>query len=363
MNILILTSHLNIGGIPRYVINLAKFLKRKGDNVYVGSRGGFWEEVLLKEGLELLRLPLNTKSILSPKIIRAFSLIGEFLRTHKIDIIHANTRVTQFLAYLVYKKKKIPYISTFHGCYRPHIFRRLFKFEGLKAIAISNYVGRHLVEKLKIDKGKIRLIYNGIDIKDYQDKDVECWVNKLKEKIKGYPLLGVVSRLTPEKNIASLIRMMPLLLEEFPQAKLVILGEGRQELYLRKLVKELNLDKRVFFLKKIPSLAVFRILDIFVSLSRGEPFGLSVIEAQLAGLVSIVCNSGAFPEIVEDKFNGIILEKESPQALIEAINLVLKNPKFREELIRNAQRKIIELFSIEIMGKNTYNLYKEVLSK
>ncbi|HEC70006.1 MAG TPA: glycosyltransferase family 1 protein [Candidatus Omnitrophica bacterium] len=364
MNILILTSHLNIGGIPRYVINLAKYLKRRGERVLVGASPGVWQSKLIQESIEVISLPLNTKSILSFKIRESFKILNKFLEAEKIDIIHANTRVTQFLGFRLFKARKVPYISAFHGCYRPHIFRRLLKCEGVKTIAVSNYVKEHLIKKLKIAEEKIRVIYNGIEIiKGYQDEDTERRINRLKEKIKAYPLLGTVSRLTPEKNIASLIKMMPFILKKFPLAKLVILGRGRQEPDLKELVKKLALGEKVLFFKNIGPLVLFKILDVFISLSKGEPFGFSVVEAQSAGVVTLVSNSGAFPEIIEDKSTGIILKEGTPQEVVEALKLVLENPQFKQRLIENAQRKINDFFTIEIMGKNTYNLYKEVLEE
>ena len=125
MNILIVTSHLNKGGIPKYVLSLAKGLSRK-NRVIVASWGGEWMPKLAKYGCEFVRIPLNTKSVLSPKICESFSLLKPFLQDVNVDVVHANTRVSQFLAFLIWKFLKVPYVATFHGYYRPHIFRKIF---------------------------------------------------------------------------------------------------------------------------------------------------------------------------------------------------------------------------------------------
>ena len=102
MNILIITTHLNIGGISRYVINLAKGLARGSDTVFVASSGGQWQKELSIDNITHLKIPINTKSILSFKVLKSFFILSEFLKEQKIDIIHANTRVTQSLG----KKKR-----------------------------------------------------------------------------------------------------------------------------------------------------------------------------------------------------------------------------------------------------------------
>ena len=194
MNILILTTHLNIGGIPRYAINLAKALADRGDNVFVASSGGKWQDELDERNITHLRIPIKTKSILSPKIVKSFSYLCDYLDNNRIDIIHANTRVTQALAYLLYKARRIPYVSTFHGCYRPHIFRRLFKFQGLASIAVSGFVKNHLIRRLGIGQKDIRVVYNGMDIVEHLNDQKFSEVESIKKTIAGSPLIGTISR-------------------------------------------------------------------------------------------------------------------------------------------------------------------------
>ncbi len=361
MRILLLTTHLNVGGIPRYVINLAKFLARK-NFVIVATSGGEWEKKLVGvSNTVVLNLPIATKSILSPKIAKSFHILSRFLKKRKVDIIHANTRVTQSLAHRLWATRKIPYVSTFHGCYRPHLFRRLFPFAGLRTIAVSNYVKDHLIRNLKIDPKKVRVIYNGIDINSFSQID-----NSIKEEVlpvgfNGYPVIGMISRLAPEKNISLLIQTMPLILKKYPKAVTLILGEGKEEAKLKEMSKNLGVDNRVVFLKKLSSLVVLRNLDIFLSLSEGEPFGFSVVEAQYVGIPVIVTNSGALKEIVENRVTGVVLKRSDSKEILEAIELLLEDNDLRRRMVANAKKRVEERFSLERMGESTYQVYEEVL--
>jgi len=248
MRILLLTTHLNVGGIPRYVINLAKFLARK-NFVVVATSGGEWEKEL---------------------------------------------------------------------------------------VGVSNTV----VQRSDSIKEKVLPI-----------------------SFSGYPVIGMISRLAPEKNISFFIQSMPLILKKYPEAVALILGEGREELRLKEIKKKLGLDGRVFFLKKLPSLVVLRNLDIFLSLTEGEPFGFSVVEAQYMGTPVVVANSGALKEIVEDRVTGIILKTTTPRDILEAIDLLLKDNDLRRRIVANAKKMVEERFSLEKMGKSTSQVYEEVLSQ
>ncbi len=137
MNILILSTHLNPGGISRYILNLAKGLTQRAHRVWCASSCGTW---LNKLDTHYRYIPMRTKSILSPKIFFSLLLIIPFIKKNKIEVVHANTRVSQCLAHLIYRFLGIPYVSTFHGFYQPSFFRRALKLAGIKTIAVSQAV-------------------------------------------------------------------------------------------------------------------------------------------------------------------------------------------------------------------------------
>jgi glycosyltransferase involved in cell wall biosynthesis len=363
MKVLLLTSHLDLGGIPRYVINLAKSLKSLGERVWVASAGGSWQEELRANGIEHLCLPIRTKSIVSPKVLSSFSVVDRFLKTQPVDIIHASTRVTQALGCLIYKRRGIPYVSTFHGCYRPHLVRRLFSFEGLRTIAVSNFVKTHAVERLKLDQDRVSVVYNGMDIAACLKKAQGCEFASIKNSLKVSPLIGTVSRLTPEKNVDALVAAMPRLIQRFPDIRLVILGEGRSEAGLKQKVEGLGLKERVIFLKGIHPCSFLQDLDVFISLSKGEPFGFSVIEAQLLKVPVIALASGAHCETVQNGLSGILVENTSPQVLSQALRSVLENGHLRQSLIDAAVKNVEQRFSSLTMAEGTRLVYQEAIKR
>ena len=103
MRILLLTTHLNIGGISTYTVSLAKALKSKGNEVFVVSNGGMLVPELTRSGISHIKLGILTKSELSLKVFWAISEISRIVRRLGIDIMHSQTRITQVIGFFVSK--------------------------------------------------------------------------------------------------------------------------------------------------------------------------------------------------------------------------------------------------------------------
>ena len=105
MNILLISTHLNIGGIPVYIVSLAGQLKKRGHKVMVATSGGSLTSQLRLKNIQHYKLNLNTKSELSPKLALAILQLLPLIKLKKIDIIHAHTRVSQVVAFWLSKLK------------------------------------------------------------------------------------------------------------------------------------------------------------------------------------------------------------------------------------------------------------------
>lgn len=361
MNILLVCPHLKIGGVPRYVINLAKGLKTNGNNVVVATFGGVWEAELIENDIEILKIPLNTKSILSFKILRSAVIINDYLKNNKIDIIHANTRVAQFLTFIVKSfHRRIKTVSTYHGYYKAHFFRRLFKFEGDSVISISNEIKRHINADLNICSDKISVVYNGIDISNYT---VDSTKDELRNKYKidGKPILGIVARLVEEKNHRFLIRSFKLFADNNQNAKLVVFGKGRMKEKLQSLVNELDLCAKVFFIDEGEVKEIFKTFDIAILPSTHEGFGFTIIEAQAIDIPVIGSPIGGIKEVINDNETGILFNKFDESLLCDKITELINNPDKMSDLVRNAKDRLKSTFSLTKMTKDTEKVYSKLL--
>ncbi|MBI4550080.1 MAG: glycosyltransferase family 4 protein [Candidatus Omnitrophica bacterium] len=359
MRILMLTNHLNPGGITRYVYNLAEGLSAQGHRVTVASSGGSWESRLIEAGVNCLSLPLDAKSMIAPKLLLAWAGLIRHLGRHPADVVHANTRTTQFLAHLLWVFRKIPYVSTFHGFYRPHFLRRRFPCEGLRAIAISRSVSAFMTRDLGIAEDRIRVVHHGVNPGEFErGEPVESARRRL--GIQGHPVIGMVSRFAPEKNHAVVFEAFALLLKEFPDACLVLLGSGRLRDLFEQRALETGIRSRVAFLKDMKSAEIFPCLDIYVQPSLEEGFGIAVLEAFFWGIPVVVSPAGGLAEIVEDGRTGLVLkDARDGRELSALLARLASDPALAKKLAEEARRNAAEKFTLERSLRETVRVYEE----
>lgn len=365
MRILLLTSHLNIGGIGVYTVTLANNLLKRGHIVYLASSGGTLD-VELSSDIKRIRVPLNTKSAISPKVFLAVFKLRKFIRDENIQVLHAQTRVAQFAAHLVSWLTSIPYVVTWHGFYRPHFFRRVFPCWGERTIAISRTVFHHLVDVFRRDENRVRLIFNGIDTSkfnnDYSEEEKEAI--KRKYGLGKGPIIGIISRLAPEKGHIYLIEGVKELLAKIPDAKLLIVGNGRLEIELKKKVHQFGIDNAVhFFNETLNTKEFLGIMDIFTRPSIEEGFGLGVVEAMLMGLPIVSTDVGGFKSVLNHGRVGILVPPKDSMALKDAFVRILTDSVLAKKFGETAREYAFENFSADRMAQQVEGVYEEVLNE
>jgi len=175
----------------------------------------------------------------------------------------------------------------------PFLVKILFN-RAKKIIVVSKGLEKELIKDFKIKEEKIKVIYNSIDIekiKKLSEEPLEAEYQNIFE----YPVIINIGSLIGQKGQWHLIRAFKEAKKRIKDLKLVILGIGELESYLRGLVKNLNLEEDVYFLgwQENP----FKFLaksKVFVLSSLWEGFGISILEAMACGLpvISSDCESG-----------------------------------------------------------------------
>jgi len=357
MRILLICTHLKAGGISRYVLTLAKGLKKNGHCVWVSCAPyGKWLIKLKEEGIGYKSIPIKTKSILSIKIWISFFILSRFVKKEKIDIIHSNSRVTQLLGFLLYKFTKTPYVNTFHGFYRKSFIRKQLKFAGLRTIAISENVKTHLSQDLRIPEDKIRVVYNGVCREEFS-------VRKKTKTDYGFKkddfVIGILGRISEEKGQFLGVEAFKLLSYDHDNVYLAISGRGRLEEELKTFIKLTDLENKTK-LFDMEAKDFLDIPDILIVPSRREGFGYVIIEAFLKEVPVIGFNGGAIPEIIRDKENGLLFNKYDAFYLKQAIEKLMFDRPLYQKIVKNAKEDA-QAFSMENMALKIEKAYSEVL--
>jgi len=364
VNILYLTNHLNIGGITSYALTLASGMKKRGHNVYIASSSGELLFRFIAEGIVYIPIPIKTKSEVSYKVlISKFKLI-KIIKEKNIDIIHANTRVTQVLSFLIQRSCLMPYVWTCHGFFKKRFFRKIFPCWGNKVIAISESVKEHLIKDFKVNEPDIRVIHNGIDVNKFREQRAEDREQRKKDLgLEDGPVVGIVARLSEEKGHVYLIKAMQKVIAKIPKAQLLIVGEGRMEGKLVNLAKALGLEKSVFFLPSVmDTQEVLSVMDLFVLPSLKEGLGLALMEAMACGLCVIGSDVGGIKSLIQDGYSGLLVRPADSRDLSRVILELMQNPDKAKFLGANARIFINQNFLQEKMISETEKVYLECLS-
>ncbi|MBU4305255.1 MAG: glycosyltransferase family 4 protein [Candidatus Omnitrophica bacterium] len=356
MKVLLLTTHLDYGGISSYTVSLADALAKRNHAVVCASSGGDLVGQLEKNGISPVYIPIKTKSELNPAILFSAAKLTHFVKKEKIDIIHAQTRVTQVLAQYLNNATRVPFVSTCHGFFRQNIGRQLFPCWGKKVIAISDAVKKHLMIDFYLPENKIALIPNGIDFSRFRISPKRYDVNYADRTV------GIIARLSTVKGHKYLIEAMSQALKEFSDARLFIFGQGKIKYELIGLAEKLNIQDKVYFLPSVANPAeVLQEIDIFVMPSLQEGLGLSILEANACGIPVIASNVGGIPTIVKHDVTGLLVPPKEPSALAAAIMKVMENKELAMRLGKRAREEVEQRFSIPVMTEKVESVYKEVL--
>lgn len=364
VNILLMTNHLNVGGITTYLFALSRQYRNRGHQVVLVSAGGVREEEFVKLGVVHVRAPLRVKSEVHPATIAAVPRLLKLIRDSKIDVIHSHTRVTQVLGRVLSALSGVPYVSTCHGFYKTRVFRKIFPCWGRAVAAISPAVKDHLLADFHVKPQDVFLIGNGIDIESFACVDDQRR-RQARERfaITRSPVIGIVARLADTKGHDVLLKAMPMILEKFPDALLFIAGEGKMKAKLQQLTAELGIEDHVRFANVFnPSGEILSLFDVFAMPSTDEGFGLSGMEAQAAGLPVVASNVGGIPSFVLHEQTGLLVPPHDPAALARAILRFLTDQAEAQTIGRQAREFIEQKFSSEIMAQNTLGMYEHVMA-
>lgn len=359
MNVLFLTTHLNAGGITSYLLTLAKGMRERGVEIHLASGGGRMEEGFSSLGVRLLSLDILTKSELDYRIYKALPQMRRYIQQHNIHVLHAQTRITQVMGHLLKGMTGRSYLATCHGFFKQRLSRRLFPCWGDAVIAISGAVYHHLLRDFHVDARRVVLIKSGIDMGAYAPAGEET-KRQLRRKynLGEGPVIGNIARLSDVKGHDVLIAAMPEVVSRIPSAKLLIAGEGKMEKTLKGMVHTLKMNGHVLLVPVVSRTAeILPALDIFVMPSRQEGLGLSIMEAQAAGLPVIASNVGGIPDLIEPGKTGILVETENPSALAGAIIGLWTNKDRLREMGEAGRESARRHYSADRMVEETLNLY------
>jgi glycosyltransferase involved in cell wall biosynthesis len=155
---------------------------------------------------------------------------------------------------------------------------------------------------------------------------------------------------------------MPEVIKNFPNAKLLIIGQGKTQDALIKETRDLGLGERIRFIPEAKNTnEVLAAMDIFVMPSLQEGLGLALMEAMAQGVAVVGSAVGGIKTLIQDKVNGLLVAPADAPALAQAIITLLGDSRLRRNLGEQAREFIITNFSKEEMVDKTEIVYQQSL--
>jgi glycosyltransferase involved in cell wall biosynthesis len=230
------------------------------------------------------------------------------------------------------------------------LIRKLYK-KCAEIIAVSQGVKNDLVTNFNISEKNIFVIYNPFDIdkiKEAADKPLDHpWFGNSR-----YKVIISVGRLEEQKNYTMLIRSFQRVSSQLPEARLIIIGEGKERPVLIRLIKNLGLENRIDLVgqQDNPFMYLAR-ADLFILSSVAEGFPNALLESMICGcpVISTDCLSGP-NEIITNGQNGILVPVGDAETMSKAMISLLGDKNKRLQFIENAYLRAIE-FNLEKIGK------------
>jgi glycosyltransferase involved in cell wall biosynthesis len=344
MNILQVINSLDCGGLEKLTLDLVKGLKSRGHNVTICCLEGLGELYGNNlDGVEAMSLKKKT----GLDIGLPFRL-ASYIRQKRPSVIHTHNPGPLLYGTIAGRIAGVPVIiNTRHGRAARHTSGLIWKMND-SLVAISHDAKNELLKTNTVKPGKIAIIHNGVNLKEFNSNPENSLNEKKKLGLEASYIIGTVSRLSWEKDQFALIKAFTKVAAVEPCAKLVFVGDGDLRNDLESLAKKLGLGDKVIFLSFRNDISsVIRSFDIFALSSLMEGISLSLLEAMASRKPVVVTDVGGNPEVVVDGVTGFLVPPKEPQKMADAIVKIMQNPELAQKMGEAGRRRVEAKFSLE----------------
>ena len=366
------------GGAEIFAINLSRELKKLGVNPTLAVVLQFhtetekqWAGRLGEEGFQVFFLSDSPR----PNVTQSWKEITRLCSIQRYDIVHGHYQIGNLLACLLKIRKVIPYaIRTVHTplewgagwtawLARQILTRWFFPVVMDMQIGVSSALVQQIERYpgIRIKKRPIQMIPNALS---------EPYLGLArKNRLQPRPLnngpkfiITSVGRITRLKGYQYLIRAMPAILHQLPEAELWLIGDGPELPHLKRIAKKLGVNGKIRFLGQQQNVSDWlQKTDVFVLPSQVEAMPTVILEAMACGVPVIASNLPGLQDIISDGRTGWLVPPAQPQALAAKVVVALTEPDLRDS-IRRASLELIEKYSINKIAVDYYEIYQQLFS-
>jgi len=378
LRVLRIFSRLNIGGPSIHVILLSAGLRPLGyeTRLVVGRESPCEGNMLALAAAKSVTCEAMAglgREIAPLSDLRALVGLHRFMRVWRPAIVHTHTAKAGLLGRLAARSAGVPtVVHTYHG----HVLRGYFSpaktalFRWLETrlatstdalVAVSESVKQDLVALGIAPAERIRVIPLGLELGHLTGALPRGALRREAGIPDGAPLVGMVGRLVPIKDVPTFLRAARIVCETRPEARFALVGDGEERPALESLCRELDLDGEVtFFGWKRDLAAVYGDLDVVVNASRNEGTPVALIEALAAAKPVVATRVGGTPDLLGDGERGRLVPPAEPAALARAVLETLGESEAARRRAQAGREHVLARHSSDRLVRDVDALYHEL---
>ena len=363
VKILQISSASSFGGGERYVADLTNALVARGHDVYVAVRPAS----PLPRHLRLSSEKIFTLPLRNALDVQSARELEKFVRRKEIEIVHAHmARDYSLASYAARRNRDTKFIATRHVLFKLNRIHRRTLSRATRVIAVSEAVARELRASQIVSDQQIAVVPNGIDVERFKKTcaglDPGSFLRSRQLRVDDR-LVGSIGELRTLKRHDDFIRAAALILKKFPETQFVLAGvdtseKGEVRHQLEQLVSELGLKERFHFLGWMDDAdKLLCAMDVFVSASETESFGLAIVEAMAAGTAVVATATEGAKEVIEDQKTGLLVPIGDVERIAGSVINLLSDPEKRRTIATQSAQSAATRFSLDRMVNEIEKIY------
>jgi glycosyltransferase involved in cell wall biosynthesis len=352
---------LDVGGLERVVANLARAQRDAGARVvvYCLDRAGDLAAPLPGAGIAVRTVGRRRSGFDPSAVVRLWRM----LRADHVGIVHCHNHGALVYGSLAARLvRRTPVVYTVHGAHTSSR-RATARFLKLGLVREVVFVSAHAREIARVaglaGDAHVHTVVNGVDVDAFARAGEGG--RRVREELgipASAPVCGIVARLTPAKDHATLLEAVARLRAAVPGVHCLVVGDGelRDELAARS--RALGLEGSVHFTGARENVADYlAAMDVFVLSSVTEGLAMTLLEAMAAARPVVATAVGGNPEAVEDGRTGTVVPAKDPEALAGAVRSFLADPEAAATVGAAGRQRARERFSLEAMARRYAAIY------
>ncbi|HIW22046.1 MAG TPA: glycosyltransferase [Candidatus Dorea intestinavium] len=364
------------GGVDKYIKMLFKYMDNdKFENILVCSHD-FKKEDYANLADEIEYVDMQRQ--IGNTDISAIRTVRKLIQKYQADIVYAHSSkagVIARVANIGMKKNEVK----IKCIYNPHgwafnmrcgkikqifytVIEKMMSIFCDKIVCISDAEKQSALDKRICKTDKLQVIINGIDIEDYLNKE-NIKLDRISRESFGIPnnafVIGMVGRISEQKAPDIFIKAAKKIKEKIPEAYFKIVGDGPYREEIESYAKENDIPLYITGWVE-NALDYINLFDVALLLSRWEGFGLVLPEYMLVGKPIIASNVDAIPNIITNGENGLLVEVDNVESVVEAVIKIYKDNTLKKCLISQGSITVYEKYDAKRVSRETEEMFEKL---